>query len=60
MTSNLERQTYSVEEAGRMLGISRNGAYDAVKRGDLYVIRIGKRMVVPKRWLDARLSGEAA
>jgi excisionase family DNA binding protein len=43
-----ERLVYSVPEAGRLLGLSRNGSYDAAKRGDLPVIRIGRRLLVPK------------
>jgi excisionase family DNA binding protein len=41
-----ERQTITVPEAGKILGISRNAAYDAAKRGDLPIIRIGGRILV--------------
>ena len=44
-----ERLTYTVEEAGRLLGISRTSAFQAVHRGDIPVLRIGKRLVVPKQ-----------
>lgn len=54
------RRTYDVEEAGRLLGIGRNAAYEAVKRGDIPSIRIGKRLLVPKAILDRMLAGEAA
>jgi excisionase family DNA binding protein len=43
-----DRLVYSVPEAGRLLGLSRNGAYEAAKRGDIPVIRIGRLLVVPK------------
>jgi excisionase family DNA binding protein len=43
-----ERLVYSVPEAGRLLGLSRNAAYAAAKRGDIRTIRIGRRLVVPK------------
>jgi excisionase family DNA binding protein len=39
---------YTVPEAGRLLGLSRNGAYEAAKRGDIPTIRVGRRLVVPK------------
>ena len=53
-----ERKTYKVEEAGKLLGIGRNQAYDAAKRGDFPTIRIGKRLLVPKAALDRMLAGE--
>jgi excisionase family DNA binding protein len=39
---------YSVPEAGRLLGLSRNGSYEAAKRGDIPTIRIGRLLLVPK------------
>ena len=54
------RKTYSVEEAGRLLGIGRNGAYAAAKSGQLPTLRIGKRLLVPKVALDRLLNREAA
>ena len=54
-----ERQTYDVEEAAKILGICRNQAYDAVKRGEIPTIKIGKRLLVPKVALD-RLVSEGA
>ena len=50
-----ERQTVTVPEAARRLGIGRNSGYDAVKAGELPVIRIGKRLLVPKAALDRLL-----
>ena len=43
-----ERVVYTVPEAGRLLGLSRNGSYEAAKRGDIPTIRIGRRLLVPK------------
>jgi excisionase family DNA binding protein len=42
------RLVYKVPEAGRMLGLTRNGSYEAAKRGDIPIIRIGKLIRVPK------------
>ena len=39
---------YDVPEAGRMLGLSRNASYEAVKRGTIPTIKIGKLIKVPK------------
>jgi Helix-turn-helix domain len=41
-------KTLSVPEAGRRyFNLGRNGAYDAVKRGEIPVIKIGRRLRVP-------------
>ena len=51
------RTVVSVSVAGKLLDLSRQGAYDAASRGDLPVIRIGRRLVVPVVKLR-RLLGE--
>ncbi|MGO4513244.1 helix-turn-helix domain-containing protein [Bradyrhizobium sp. 2TAF36] len=43
-----DRLVYEVPEAGAMLGLTRNGSYEAAKRGDIPTIRIGKLIRVPK------------
>ena len=47
--------TYSVPEAGKLLGLSRNTAYDAVKRKELPTIRLGRKIRVPKAALQRLL-----
>ncbi|MCJ2093248.1 helix-turn-helix domain-containing protein [Methylobacterium sp. J-072] len=42
-----ERKTIGVEEAARWLGVSRNGAYEAAKRGEIPTINIGRLKRVP-------------
>jgi excisionase family DNA binding protein len=51
-----DRPVLSIEEAGQMLGISRNLAYQAAHSGDLPTIRIGRRLLVPKAALERMLS----
>jgi excisionase family DNA binding protein len=41
------KPTLSVEEAGRLLGISRTTAYNAAKTGDIPTIKISGRKLVP-------------
>ena len=53
-----DRLTWTVPEAARLLGISKDCAYDAGRRGDLPVRVIGRRVVVPRTAL-LRLLGEA-
>jgi excisionase family DNA binding protein len=47
-TSGSERLTLTVEEAAQLLGISRAFAYEAVRRGEIPSIKIGRRVLVPK------------
>jgi excisionase family DNA binding protein len=50
-----ERLTLSVEEAGRLLGISRGLAYALVRQGEIPSLRLGRRLVVPRKALQAML-----
>ena len=43
----------TVAEAGALLGVSRAFAYELVARGELPVIRLGRRILVPKAALLA-------
>jgi excisionase family DNA binding protein len=54
-----ERRARSIDEAAKILGISRGGAYLAAKRGELPVLKIGKRLVVPDAALERLLGGNA-
>lgn len=53
--SGLERRTLTVEEAARILGIGRNSAYEAVRRGEIPAIRLGHRLLVPRAALERLL-----
>jgi excisionase family DNA binding protein len=53
------RATVSVPEAAKILGVGRNQGYEAVKNGQIPVIRIGKRLLVPMAALDRMLKGTA-
>jgi excisionase family DNA binding protein len=48
-------RTLSVPEAGRWLGIGRNAAYEAARRGDIPTIRIGRLLRVPVVALERKL-----
>ena len=50
-----DRDAFSVEEAGEILGISRGSSYAAVNSGYLPVIRIGRRYIVPRAALERLL-----
>jgi excisionase family DNA binding protein len=59
-SGSVDRRTYTVEEAGTLLGVCRNTAYALAKSGELPTIRLGRRLLVPKAALDALLSGRSA
>jgi excisionase family DNA binding protein len=50
-----EHFTLSVSEAAEVLGISRAFAYELVGRGEIPVVRFGRRVVVPRRALETLL-----
>ena len=50
-------KTMTVPDAGRIYyGLSRNGSYEAAKRGDIPTIKIGKLLRVPVRALEEMLN----
>ena len=55
MEAEREKYVLTVPEAGERLGLSRPSAYLAVKRGQIPVIRIGRRLLVPIAALDKML-----
>jgi excisionase family DNA binding protein len=56
MPDPVEKPTLTVEEVAEVLGVSRSTAYDAVKTGQLPVVRINARWLIPtaalQRWLE--------
>jgi excisionase family DNA binding protein len=48
--------TISVEDAANLIGISRQAAYDAANRGELPIVRVGRRIRVKARPLFALLT----
>jgi len=54
--SPVERQTYTIEEAAKILGICRAVAY---RKGVLPTVRIAGRRLVPRRALERMLAETA-
>jgi len=58
---NIERQTYTVQETARILGINVTAAYALARRKDFPARQIGRRIIVSKngltRWLEFQSSG---
>ncbi|MDP9335727.1 MAG: helix-turn-helix domain-containing protein [Actinomycetota bacterium] len=49
------RLTFTVDEVALALGISRSSAYECAKRGDIPTVRLGRRIVIPRRAVRALL-----
>jgi excisionase family DNA binding protein len=51
-----ERLTISVVEAGQRLGVGKQAAYDAAHRGEIPIVRVGRRLLVPVAAFEAMLA----
>ena len=58
----MEKLTITVEETGRVLGVSRAVAYELAKRADFPVVRVGRRLLVStdglKEWVKKQSMSE--
>ena len=52
------RSSFSIQEAAEILGLSPWAAYRAAKSGDLPIVRMGKREIVPRVRLERLMTGE--
>ncbi len=48
--------TMTVSQAATVLGISRSSAYECVRLGSIPSIRLGRRIVIPRRSIDELLA----
>ena len=53
--SEVSRPTLTVDETAELLGISRGLAFQAIHRGEIPAVRIGRRILVPVARLRAML-----
>ena len=56
MTIRSEKLVYTVEEARARLGLGRGAIYEAIKRGEIPAVRIGRRILVPCAALERFLT----
>jgi excisionase family DNA binding protein len=54
---NEAKLTYNVEEAAKLLGLSRGTAYALCKNNKIPTLHLGKRLLIPKIALERMLSG---
>ena len=53
----MTKEVLTIEEAAKVLRIGRATAYEAARRGEIPVVRIGRRLLVPRIALDHLLKG---
>ena len=53
-----ERLTVTIAEAADRLGIGRSLCYELARQGELPTIRLGRRVLVPLKALEALIDGE--
>ena len=53
-----DKQTYSMPEVAKLLGISIKTAYEGAGKGDYPAFKIMGRWIVPKPAIDKLLTGE--
>jgi excisionase family DNA binding protein len=51
----MTKSTLSIPEAAAELGIGRSAAYEAARRGEIPILRFGRRLRVPRAALDRML-----
>ena len=52
----MKRRTLTVAEAAACLGVSRNTAYEAMRKGTVPSIRLGRRILIPAQALESLLN----
>jgi excisionase family DNA binding protein len=59
MASEKQAQPYTIEEAAKVLGLPLQSVYNLARRNELPgTIRLGKRLFVSRKKLDALVDGE--
>lgn len=48
----MEKIVYTIPEVAQLLGISRSYAYELVKRNEIPILKLGKRRIIPKQYLE--------
>ena len=52
-----EKLTLSVDETSRLLNVSRHTVYEAVRRGEVPSVKLGRRILIPRAALQRLLEG---
>jgi excisionase family DNA binding protein len=52
-----DKPTFSVKETAQLLGVSRDVVYDGARNGQIPVLRLGRRLLMPRAPLARMLNG---
>lgn len=44
----MEQMTYSIEEAAKLIGVSKSFMYKLARNREVPVLKLGKRLVIPR------------
>lgn len=55
-SDQMKPAVYNVHEVAEILGICRTAAFAAIARGEIFAVRIGRRLLVPKSAIDQLLA----
>jgi excisionase family DNA binding protein len=58
MKPQLPPRVYSITEVARILGVSRPTVYRYIRDGAMPVLTIGKKMLVPRAYIDGLVGRE--
>lgn len=53
------RETFTVDEVAKRLGVVPDTIYRAAKRGDIPTIRVGRKVLIPRVAFERLLEGNA-
>lgn len=54
-----EKMVYTIQEFARILGIGRSLAYELARRGEIPVLELGRRKLIPKTAVEQMLQAAA-
>jgi excisionase family DNA binding protein len=55
-----ERLAYSIDEAARLTGLSRDLLYDEMRRGNLTYVKVGRRRLITRHHLQEFLGDDSS
>ena len=58
-SDNDVKMVLTVDDVRKTLGLSRGLVYEAVRRGDIPSVRVGRRILIPKAALEKLLSNNS-
>ncbi len=47
-----QKLTLNVNETSKLLGVARGSVYLAIERGEIPVLKLGKRLLIPRKALE--------